>query len=133
MQKDHRLSKRMLSVLLIIFFMVVSTVFCVNSTPMRVASATESTVQQADEDTPPKEDQIAKRTTPMVEVEEVEAPLTQTTIESGYSIAYFVVIVLVAIGICLIANYRKKHHKTSISLRRKCKDHDDDSQIGWMD
>ena len=133
MQKDHRLSKRMLSVLLIIFFMVVSTVFCVNSTPLRVASATETTVEQKTDEVPPKEDQIAKRTEPMVEVEDVEALLTQTTIESGYSIAYFVVIVLVAIGICVIANYRKKHHKTSISVRRKCKNHDDDSQIGWMD
>ena len=136
MQKDHRLSKRMLSVLLIIFMVVVSTVICVNTSQLRMTSASEAETEvelTEPEQVPPVEDQIAKHTQPVVEVEEVEAPLTQTTLDTGYSIAYFVGIVVLAIVICLIANYRKKHHKTSISVRRKCSEHDEDSQIGWMD
>ncbi|MCR5640660.1 MAG: hypothetical protein K6G04_04820 [Lachnospiraceae bacterium] len=122
MNNNLKLPKRLLAALLLTFVALISSVCVVNSSGPKEDVRMEEHTEVAEEiQIPTKEEQISKHTQPIVEVDDIETPLSQTTIDSGYSMIYCAAIMVVAVLICVAASYRKKHRKTSISLRRNCK------------
>lgn len=126
MKKPSQFPKRILFTLMLIFVVMISSV-CVVYTSGQEAQQNTTQEEVAQEPAvPSKEEQISKHTQPLVEVDDVEAPLAQTTLKDDFAIGNVLVIVAIAVLVCVLASYHKKHRKTVISCRRVCKDCDED-------
>lgn len=127
MKNRRFFSKRFFAALFLAFALMVSSV-CVVNTSNAGAGQTTSYEQDDQQEIPSKEEQIAKNTKPLVEISDVETPLSQTTLSNGFNIWYLMGIVVLAVLICAAASYHKSRHKNHISLRRVCKDSDEKSR-----
>ena len=128
MNSRHFFPKRILAAVLLAFVLMVSSVCVVNSSNAGTGQTTSYEQDTPKQEIPSKEEQIAKNTKPLVEISDVETPLSQTTLNNGFNIWYLMGIVILAVLICAAASYHKSRHKNHIFLRRVCKDSDEKSR-----